>query len=178
MQPQAGELTCLHVLSKANYYRAGRLTPMAVRIRKKGGNWYVFVNYAGRRKAKCIGANKAAAEQVKRVIEAKLALGDLGFLQDAQAAEEKKTTFHQYANDWVERYATIHCKVPTVASHRQLLRLYLLPRFGSLPLEQITSESVRDFLVELASRRKTERRKLLPLLSSRIFMGRRIWGTA
>lgn len=51
--------------------------------------------------AKCIGANKAAAEQVKRVIEAKLALGDLGFLQDAQAAEEKKTTFHQYANDWV-----------------------------------------------------------------------------
>jgi len=151
---------------------------MAVRIRKKGGNWYVFVNYAGRRKAKCIGANKAAAEQVKRVIEAKLALGDLGFLQDAQAAEEKKTTFHQYANDWVERYATIHCKVSTVASHRQLLRLYLLPRFGSLPLEQITSESVRDFLAELASQRKTERRKLLPLLSSRFFMGRRIWGTA
>ena len=89
MQPQAGELTCLHVLSKANYYSAGRLTPMAVRIRKKGGNWYVFVNYAGRRKAKCIRANKAAAEQVIRVIEAKLALGDLGFLQDAQAAEEK-----------------------------------------------------------------------------------------
>ncbi len=79
----------------------------------------MFVNYAGRRKGKCIGANKAAAEQVKRVIEAKLALGDLGFLQDAQAAEEKKTTFHQYANDWVERYATIHCKVSTVASHHQ-----------------------------------------------------------
>jgi integrase len=132
---------------------------MAVRIRKKGGNWYVFVNYAGRRKAKCIGANKAAAEQVKRVIEAKLALGDLGFLQDAQAAEEKKTTFHQYANDWVERHATIHCKASTVASHRQLLRLYLLPRFGSQPLEQITRESVRDFLAELASRRKTERKK-------------------
>jgi integrase len=132
---------------------------MAVRIRKKGGNWYVFVNYAGRRKAKCIGANKAAAEQVKRVIEAKLALGDLGFLQDVQADEEKKTTFQQYANDWVETYAKLHCKESTVASHRQLLRLYLLPRFGSLPLEQITRESVRDFLAELASRRKTERKK-------------------
>src|SRR5947208_2071583 len=159
MQPQAGQLTCVHVLSKANYYSAGRLTPMAVRIRKKGGNWYVFVNYAGRRKAKCIGANKAAAEQVKRIIEAKLALGDLGFLQDTQAAEEKRTTFKQYANDWIAKHAAIHCKPSTVASHRQLLRLYLLPRFGLLPLEQITRESVRDFLSELASRTKTERKK-------------------
>ena len=125
-------------------------------IRKKGSNWYVFVNYQGRRKAKCVGANRAAALQVKRVLEAKLALGDLGFLHEA---EEKGTTFQQYADNWVNKYASLHCKPSTVASYRQLLRLYLLPRFASISLEQITRESVKDFLSDLAARKRTERKK-------------------
>lgn len=129
---------------------------MGVTIRKKGSNWYVFVNYQGRRKAKCVGPSRAAALQVKRVLDAKLVLGDLGFLHEA---EEKGTTFQQYAHNWVDKYATVHCKPSTVASHRQLLRLYLLPRFGPMLLEQITRESVRNFLSELAARKKTERKK-------------------
>lgn len=129
---------------------------MGITIRKKGNKWYVFVNYQGRRKAKCVGANRAAAQQVKRVLEPKLALGDLGFLDEA---EEKGEIFQKYADNWVNKYATVHCKPSTVASHRQLLRLYLLPRFGPLFLEQITRESVRDFLSELATRKKTERKK-------------------
>src|SRR5438552_3546567 len=51
---------------------------MSVKIRKKGKKFYVFVNYHGRRKAKCVGDSRAVAEQVKRVLEAKLALGDMG----------------------------------------------------------------------------------------------------
>ena len=54
---------------------------MGVTIRKKGGRWYVFVNYEGKRKAKCVGT-RAAAEKVKTVLEAKLALGDLGIMSD------------------------------------------------------------------------------------------------
>jgi hypothetical protein len=53
---------------------------MGVKIRKRGGKWYVFVNYRGRRKAKCVGSSREVAEQVRRQLEAKLALGDLGFL--------------------------------------------------------------------------------------------------
>jgi hypothetical protein len=48
---------------------------MGVKIRKRGGKWYVFVNYHGRRKAKCVGASRELAEQVRRQLEAKLALG-------------------------------------------------------------------------------------------------------
>ena len=73
---------------------------MGVTIRKKGSNWYVFVNYQGRRKAKCVGPSRPAALQVKRVLDAKLALGDLGFLREA---EEKGTTFQQYAHNWVDK---------------------------------------------------------------------------
>src|SRR5260370_18596685 len=39
---------------------------MGVKIRKRGGKWYVFVNYRGRRKAKCVGSSREAAEQVRR----------------------------------------------------------------------------------------------------------------
>ena len=128
---------------------------MGITIKKKGDKWYVFVNYQGRRKAKCIGS-RAAAEQVKRVLEAKLALGDLGFLD---TADEKGLTFQEYADRWLIEYAAVHCKPSTVSSYRQLLRLYLKPQFGSMPLEQITRESVKSFLSALAAKTKTDRRK-------------------
>jgi len=64
---------------------------MGVTIRKKGGKWYVFVNYHGRRKAKCVGTSRQLAEEIRRQLEARLALGDLGFL-----AERPKLTFADY----------------------------------------------------------------------------------
>ena len=53
---------------------------MGVKIRKKGRYWYVFINYHGRRRAKKVGSREAA-EKVKRDIEARLALGDIGCLK-------------------------------------------------------------------------------------------------
>ena len=48
---------------------------MGVTIRKRAGKWYVFVNYHARRKAKCVGSRESA-EHVRRLLEAKLALGE------------------------------------------------------------------------------------------------------
>jgi hypothetical protein len=36
---------------------------MGVKIRKRGGKWYVFVDYQGRRKAKCIGSNRVTGSR-------------------------------------------------------------------------------------------------------------------
>ena len=52
---------------------------MGVKVRKKGAKWYVLVDYQGRRQSKCVGSREAA-EQVRRLVEAKLALGDLSVL--------------------------------------------------------------------------------------------------
>jgi len=71
---------------------------MSVKIRKKGGKWYVFVHYQGRRKAKGVGT-RAAAEEVKRTLEARLALGDLGFLQHR---DSEVPTFADYSERWPE----------------------------------------------------------------------------
>ena len=66
---------------------------MGVKVRQKDGKWYVFINHQGRRKAKCVGDSKRAAEEVKRKLEAKLTLGDVGLLD----AAPKAVLFGDYA---------------------------------------------------------------------------------
>ncbi len=70
---------------------------MGVKIRKKDNKWYVFINHQGKRKAKCVGDSKKAAEEVKRKIEARLTLGDFDLLDD----KPKVPTFQEYAETWL-----------------------------------------------------------------------------
>jgi integrase len=119
---------------------------MSVKIRKKGGKWYVFVHYQGRRKAKCAGT-RAAAEQVKRTLEARLALGDLGFLQ---TGDGEVPTFKNYSERWLKNYVDVERKGSTYRSYEQLLRVHVTPRFGDFRLNAIARDSVREFLTELS----------------------------
>ena len=120
---------------------------MGVKIKKRGGKWYVFVNYHGRRKAKCIGSTRQLAEQVKRQLEAKLALGDFGFLgQD----EKQAPLFRDYAKNWLSGYVELECKPSTAYSYAQLLRLHVTPRFGDRRLAEITRDDVKQFLSDLS----------------------------
>ncbi len=96
----------------------------------------------GKRKAKKVGSREAA-EKVKREIEARLALGGLGFL----SADEKPeiTTFADYAKKWTKRYAEVECKYSTVYGYKRLLERHLKPKFGHLALDEISREHVKDF---------------------------------
>src|SRR5207248_11174585 len=90
---------------------------MGVKIRKRGGKWYVFVNYHGKRKAKCVGTSRELAEQVRRQLEAKLALGDLALFD----GDEKIQTFGSYADRWLKDYARVECKTSTADDTRGAL---------------------------------------------------------
>src|SRR5260370_8515821 len=81
----------------------------ALKIRKRGGKWYVFVNYHGKRKAKCVGTSRELAEQVRRQLEARLTLGDLALFD----SDEKIQTFGSYADKWLKEYARVECKTST-----------------------------------------------------------------
>jgi len=120
---------------------------MGVKIRKHCGKWYVFVNYNGRRKAKCVGDCRAVADQVKRVLEAKLALGDMGIF----ATENNVPTFDRYADQWMKDYARIECKTSTADGYEGVLRQYLRPRFGSKRLDQIRRDDIKLMIGELIS---------------------------
>lgn len=121
---------------------------MGVTIRKRGKKWYVFVNYLGKRKAKCVGT-RAAAEEVKRVLEAKLTLGDMGIFEERDA---QVPTFDKYAADWMKNYVLVECKRSTADGYQGVLRLYLLPRFTKKRLDQIKRDDIRAMISKLIGR--------------------------
>jgi integrase len=115
---------------------------MGVKIKKRGSKWYVYVNYHGRRKNRCVGTREAA-EKVRREIEARLALGDVGFLNDP---ETQVLTFGTYADRWLKDYAQVECKTSTAEGYEGVLRQYLRPRFGTKRLTEIKRDDVKSMM--------------------------------
>src|SRR5437867_38462 len=115
---------------------------MGVKVRKCRRSWYVFVDYQGHRKAKKVGS-RGAADRVKREIEARLALGDFGFLaQD----ELKIPTFAEYVASWQKHHAASEMKPSTAHFYAQFLRLYVLPIFGPSCLDEIRRDAVKRWI--------------------------------
>ena len=119
---------------------------MGVTVRKRRGKWFVFVSHDGRRKAKCVGESKAAADKVKQILEAKLALGDLAVLDEPDA---QVPTFDTYADRWLKEYAGIECKGSTAEGYEGVLRNYLRPRFGAKTLDRIKRDDLKTMIGEL-----------------------------
>ncbi len=117
---------------------------MGVKVRQKGGKWYVFINHHGQRKAKCVGDSKKAAEEVKRKLEAKLTLGDVGLLEAAPQA----VVFGDYAAQWLAHYVTVACKPSSVRIIQGIVRNHLLPAFGGHTLQSITRTQVKTFVAQ------------------------------
>jgi integrase len=97
---------------------------MGVKVKKRNGAWWVFINHHGLRKAKKIGTREAA-EKVKRELEARLALGDVGCL----SAPKQEPTFSTYAEKWL-RTDALRCKPSTIDFYRDYQKRYVTPRFG------------------------------------------------
>jgi integrase len=121
---------------------------MGVKVRKRGGKWYVLVNHQGRRKAKCVGS-RDAAEQVRRLVEAKLALGDLSVFD---TSENKKPAFDTYADGWMKDYARVECKSSTADGYEGVLEQYLRPRFGKKLLSEIRRDDIKALINDLIGR--------------------------
>jgi len=123
---------------------------MGVILRKQRGKWFVFVNHNGRRKAMCVGSSKASAEQVKRILEAKLALGDIGMFEET---ESQIPTFDLYADRWLKEYAGLECKSSTIDGYKGVLRNYLRPRFGTKQLDAIRRDDLELMIAEMIEKK-------------------------
>src|ERR1019366_650013 len=94
--------------------------------------------------------DRKIAEEVRRKVEAKLALGDYGILEN----QEQVPTFSAYAERWLKSYAEVECKGSTLRSYEQLLRLHVTPRFGQKRLSDIKREEIKTILGELCRETK------------------------
>jgi integrase len=120
---------------------------MGVTIRKKDGSWYVFVNHQGRRKAKRVGESRAAAVQVKRALEAKLSLSDVGVFDEAE--QQLMLVFGDYADLWLKNYARMECKSSTAGGYESVLNQYLRPRFSARRLAEIRRDDVKKLISDM-----------------------------
>ena len=120
---------------------------MGVKIREKppkSGAWWVFIDHQGKRKAKKIGKDRKLAQEVARKMEAKLALGDVGVMEE----QAKIPTFREYAGGWLNTYGVTSLKYSTLESYRNELRNHLMPAFGVKGLNEISRSDVKRFLYE------------------------------
>jgi integrase len=113
------------------------------KVKGKGQPWWVFVAHNGRRTSRRVGS-KEAAEKVRSAIEIRLELGEFDW--DEEKKEEKpEPTFKEYADSWIATIALATCKESTVSSYDDLLRLHILPVFGSLRLREINRGRLKEF---------------------------------
>jgi len=125
---------------------------MGVKVRKRAGKWYVFVDWQGNRKAKCVGSSREAAETVRREIEKRLALGTFSLNEEAETPN-----FAEYAERWMSSHVRAHLKPSTIESYDVILKVHLLPHFGRWPIETITRSEVKARLAELVRAGKLAR---------------------
>jgi integrase len=123
---------------------------MGVKVREKpknSGNWWVFINHQGRRKAKKIG-NKRAAEEVARKIEAKLALSGMELFSDQETQKSKASTFEEYAATWIDVIVPATCKPSTLRDYQGILKNHVLPVIGKKPVNEISRLMIKQNLMK------------------------------
>lgn len=63
----------------------------------------------------------------------------------------KKMTFKEWANIWLENYKRGTVKGNTFKqTYQDTFRLYLLPKFGDMPLDEVCRKDISDFMLEMS----------------------------
>lgn len=134
---------------------------MAVKLRQRGEKWWLYVDYKGRRKAKCVGTDKRVAERAKKRVEAQLAVGAFGIGTE----ERPRRPFATYYQRWLDTYARTHCKPSTCIEYDSAYRIHLLPHFGDRDIADITRDDVKALVYAMHAKgraRATVRAVLAP----------------
>jgi integrase len=120
---------------------------MAVKVRERKGAWWVVIDHRGRRKSKRVGVGKegkraalAAAEKV----QARLALGDTGLLDEGTT--NQPVTFERYALRWLETHAGQACKFSTARIYGTNLKLHVFPILGGKPVAALCRTDCRTLI--------------------------------
>ncbi len=114
---------------------------MGVKVReRKPGEWWIYIDHKGRRKAVKVGS-KSAAKASAVDIEKKLTSGKL----DLNRGDMIPVTFEKYAEKWMEQHIEANCKPGTADTTRKALTNHLLPAFGTFHLADINRGALRSY---------------------------------
>jgi integrase len=65
--------------------------------------------------------------------------------------------FAEYAQRWLESHVALHLKPSTQESYRSLLDSRLIPKFGRIPLSEVTRNKVKAYLAEMVGSGKVRK---------------------
>lgn len=120
---------------------------MAVKVKERpegSGVYWIYIDHQGKRKAKKIGRDKRLAQDVAKQIEAKLVLGQMNLTKK----EERQIPFKEYSDKWITITVPAVCKRSTLKDYEGILRNYVLPVFGTMPINKINRLMVKEYLMK------------------------------
>lgn len=115
---------------------------MNMPARKINASWWVDFRFNGiRHRKKSPENSKAGAQAYEGVLRARLARGE----EIEQAPPEKELYFSDFVWEWFNNYAEVNNKPSTVRAKSAIIRIHLLPVFGKLKLDEITSKRIERY---------------------------------
>jgi integrase len=126
---------------------------MGVTVReKKPGEWWLFVNHHGRRKSKKIGSSKAEATRLGKILEGRLASGELGMSDIAKTSVAQPFSF--YCKEWLGIVMPHKCKQSTRKDYISIHKKHLKTApFYKKPITDIAESDIEDFLISKRAKR-------------------------
>jgi len=108
-------------------------------IKKRRGRWVLdYRDATGRRRWETVQGNRDTAE--RRLAEI--------INTDKPASVDTRRTFREYAEDWMETYASTEIKESTRQEYAAVMKNHLIPALGSLPLAKIRRAHIRRLVAE------------------------------
>src|SRR2546428_2440034 len=127
----------------------GRRHSVGVKVKEWKGAWWVFVDPQGRRKAKRAGPGsrgRTLRGAAATTAAAKLLDGDTSVLVKPQKPATAPA-FAEVVDEWLRKYPALHAVRPaTMDNYRVLTDKPRIPCFGSVPVSDITAQSIEDFI--------------------------------
>lgn len=110
---------------------------------KDSGIWWLFINHNGKRKSKKIGKDKVEAQRLAKILEGRLAAGDLGVLEDKVEVK----TVKEYSDLWLSTTVPATLKLSTQSDYRCITRNHIAKSsFYNQPVNKVTKGQVKRFL--------------------------------
>jgi integrase len=114
------------------------------KIKGKGRPWWVFITHSGKRTSKRIGSFRAA-KAFASAVEERLAKGEFSIEETNPAPTVP--TFCEYSKKWLAFIESMR-RPSTHERYTQVLRDYINPVIGAIPLDGVTKSDVRDLLIK------------------------------
>src|SRR6266571_5203037 len=132
---------------------------MGVSVREKIKNsneWWVFIRHAGERAAQKVGdletAGEVKSEILKEIRTGRFDIAAMKAARAPEANEEKPAvqTLSEYYSRFEKVYLATSCREGTRDRYATSFN-HILPELGSMPLNEITRERLKDFVAHLVA---------------------------